>query len=143
MTRSRPASAWSRRAFVRSSIAEMFGVSSMYIGASDSAFIAGAMRAKSSSSRKPERSRCESMLATLDRRRRTSCSLLISRLNTPTLFLSLTAACSAMLSAKLVLPTDGRAATTIRSLFWRPVVSVSRSVKPVRTPLISPRWACR
>ena len=53
MTRSSPASAWSRRALVRSSIAEMFGVSSMYIGASDSAFIAGAIRAKSSSSRKP------------------------------------------------------------------------------------------
>jgi hypothetical protein len=69
--------------------------------------------------------------------------LLISRLNTPTLFFSLTAACSAMFSAKLVLPTDGRAARTIRSLFWRPVVSVSRSVKPVRTPLISPRWAWR
>ena len=85
MTRSSPASAWSRRAFVRSSIAEMFGVSSMYIGASDRAFIAGAIRAKSSSSRKPERRRCESMLATLERRRRTSCSLLISRLKTPTL----------------------------------------------------------
>ena len=47
----------------------------------------------------------ESMLATLERSRRTSCSLLISRLNTPTLFFSWTAACSAMLSAKLVLPT--------------------------------------
>ena len=54
MTRSRPASAWSRRALVRSSIAEMFGVSSMYIGASDRAFIAGAIRAKSISSRKPD-----------------------------------------------------------------------------------------
>ena len=39
----------------------------MYIGASDRAFIAGAIRAKSSSSRKPLRRRCESMLATLDR----------------------------------------------------------------------------
>ena len=81
--RSRPASACSRRAFVRSSIALMFGVSSMYIGASDRAFIAGARRAKSISSRKPVRSRCESMLATLESSRRTSCSLLISRLNTP------------------------------------------------------------
>ena len=120
MTRSRPASAWSRRALVRSSIAEMFGVSSMYIGASDSAFMAGAIRAKSSSSRKPDRSRCESMLATLDSRRRTSCSLLISRLNTPTLLRSLTAACSAMLSAKLVLPTDGRAASTIEVALLEP-----------------------
>ena len=89
------------------------------------------------------RSRCESMLATLDKRRRTSCSLLISRLNTPTLLPSFTAAYSAMLSAKLVLPTLGRAARTIRSLFWRPLVSASRSAKPVRTPLISPRWAWR
>ena len=88
MTRSSPASAWRRRALVRSSIAVMFGVSSMYIGASDRAFIAGAIRAKSSSSRKPVRRRCESMLATLESRRRTSCSLLISRLNTPTLFVA-------------------------------------------------------
>ena len=72
------------------------------------------------------------MFATLESRRRTSCSLLISRLNTPTLLPSWTAACSAMLSAKLVLPTDGRAATTTRSLFWRPVVSASRSANPVR-----------
>ena len=83
------------------------------------------------------------MFATLDSSLTTSCSLLISRLNTPTLLRSLTAACSAMLSAKLVLPTDGRAATMTRSLFWRPVVSASRSVKPDRTPLISPRWAWR
>ena len=121
----------------------MLGVSSMYIGASDRAFMAGAIRAKSISSRKPLRRRWLSMLETLERSLRTSCSLLISRLKTPTLFFSLTAACSAMLSAKLVLPTLGRAATTMRSLFWRPVVSASRSVKPVRTPLISPRWACR
>ena len=87
-------------------MAEMFGVSSMYIGASESAFMAGAMRVKSISSRKPLRRRCESMLATLDSSRRTSCSLLISRLKTPTLLRSLTAACSAMLSAKLVLPTE-------------------------------------
>ena len=64
MMRSSPASAWSRRALVRSSMALMFGVSSMYTGASASAFIAGASRAKSISSRKPVRRRCESMLAT-------------------------------------------------------------------------------
>jgi len=56
----------------------------MKTGASLRAFIAGAMRAKSISSRNPERSRCESMEATLESRRRTSCSLLISRLKTPT-----------------------------------------------------------
>ena len=89
------------------------------------------------------RSRWLSMLATDESSRRTSCSLLISRLKMPTLFLSRTAACSAMLSAKLVLPIDGRAARITRSLFWSPVVSASRSPKPVRMPLISPRCAWR
>jgi hypothetical protein len=48
----------------------MFGVSSMYTAASDSEFIAGAIRAKSSSSRKPVRRRCESMFATEERSRK-------------------------------------------------------------------------
>ena len=42
MIMSSPASAWSRRAFVRSSVVVMFAVSSMKIGALASAFIAGA-----------------------------------------------------------------------------------------------------
>ena len=42
----------------------MLGVSSMKMGASASAFIAGARRVKSISSRKPVRRRCESMFAT-------------------------------------------------------------------------------
>jgi hypothetical protein len=83
------------------------------------------------------------MLATLERRRSTSCSLLISRLKTPTVFFSGRQRAPAMFSAKLVLPTDGLAATTIRSLFWKPVVSWSRSMKPVEMPLSSPRWAWR
>ena len=70
------------------------------------------------------------MLATLESSRRTSCSLLISRLKTPTLLRSLTAACSAMLSAKLVLPTDGRAATITRSLFCSPVVRRVEVLEP-------------
>ena len=45
-------------------MALMFGVSSMYIGASASAFIAGASRVKSISSRNPVRRRWESMFAT-------------------------------------------------------------------------------
>ena len=83
------------------------------------------------------------MEATLDSRRRTSCSLLISRLKTPTVLPSRTAACSATLRARLVLPTLGRAARTTRSLAWKPVVSWSRSEKPDGMPTISPRWACR
>ena len=130
MIMSRPDSACRRRALVRSSMVLMLGVSSMKMGASASLFMAGASRAKSISSRKPVRRRCESMLATDESRRSTSCSLLISRLKMPTTLPSLTAACSAKLSARLVLPMDGRAATRTRSDFWRPVVIVSRSAKP-------------
>ena len=135
MIRSIPDSACSRRAFVRSSIVLMLGVSSMKMGASASLFMAGASRAKSISSRKPVRRRCESMLATEESRRSTSCSLLISRLKMPTTLPSLTAACSAKLRARLVLPMEGRAAMRTRSDFWSPVVMVSRSAKPVRIPL--------
>ena len=39
---------------------------------------------------------------------------------------------------ELVLPTEGRAARMTRSLRCSPVVSASRSLEPVRTPLISP-----
>ena len=86
MTRSRPASAWSRRALVRSSIGrDVRRVVDVHRRLGQRSSSPGAIRAKSSSSRNPVRSRCESMLATLESRRRTSCSLLISRLNTPTL----------------------------------------------------------
>ena len=57
MIMSSPDSAWSRRALVRSSMVLMLGVSSMKMGASASAFMAGARRVKSISSRKPVRSR--------------------------------------------------------------------------------------
>ena len=86
MSMSRPDSACRRRALVRSSMVLMLGVSSMKMGASARAFMAGASRVKSISSRKPVRRRCELMLATDDSRRRTSCSLLISRLKTPTVW---------------------------------------------------------
>ena len=42
------------------------------------------------------------------------------------------ATCCAMLSTRLVLPIDGRAATMIRSPRWKPRVILSISVKPVR-----------
>ena len=106
--------------------------------------MAGAMRVKSISSRKPVRSRCESMFAT--ERQQAQDELLLAHLQAEDADAScppVTAACSAMLSARLVLPTDGRAARMMRSLFWRPVVSVSRSAKPVRMPLISPLCSWR
>ena len=48
------------------------------------------------------------------------------------------AAASAILSAKEVLPIEGRAARTIISCLWKPKVSRSRSWKPEGTPVISP-----
>ena len=60
-------------------------------------------------------------------RRSASCSLLISRLKTPTFLASRTAACWAMFSARLVFPTLGRAARMIRSDGWKPPSRVSSS----------------
>ena len=70
-------------------------------------------------------------------RRITSCSAPISILKTATGSFSCTATCSPMLSAKAVLPTDGRAATMIRSPGCMPEVIRSRSTKPVAMPVIS------
>ncbi len=54
------------------------------------------------------------------------------------------AAFSAMLTASVVLPMDGRPAITIRSPGWKPVVLRSSSVNPVGTPRISPGdWCSR
>ena len=46
------------------------------------------------------------------------------------------AAFAAIVRAKEVLPTPGRAAKIIRSEFWRPFVSSSSSAMPVRMPVI-------
>ena len=62
----------------------------------------------------------------------------ISRLNTPTGSFASSATCSTMFIASEVLPIDGRAATTIISPGCRPVVILSRSVKPVSTPVVEP-----
>ncbi len=74
-------------------------------------------------------------------RRNASCEADISIENTATDFLAWIAACSAMLSAKAVLPIDGRAATMIRSDGCRPEVRLSRSTKPVGTPVSWPRFS--
>ena len=78
MMRSRPDSACSRRALVRSSMALMLGVSSMKIGASASLFMAGARRAKSISSRKPVRSALR--VDVRDRREQAQHQLLLAHL---------------------------------------------------------------
>ena len=69
--------------------------------------------------------------------RRSSDSLLISRLKTATVALLLMAAFCAMLMASAVLPIEGRAAMMISSPFCRPLVMRSSSVKSVASPVTS------
>ena len=87
------------------------------------------------------RRRLWSTLPTEHSRRCAISALDISSENSATGFCSVTATCSAMLSARLVLPIDGRAARITRFDFCRPDVSRSSSPKPVGrpvTPLPSP-----
>ena len=76
--------------------------------------------------------------------RRNSCSFDISRLKKPTVMFVFVPTCCAMLSTRLVLPIDGRAATMMRSDGWSPASISSSSRKPVGTPVTSclREWAC-
>ena len=60
-----------------------------------------------------------------------------TRLKIATGIFKVSAMCSPMLSARLVLPMLGRPATTMRSPSCSPDVMRSRSVKPVATPVTS------
>ena len=70
-----------------------------------------------------------------------SSSPLISRLNTATVWSSVSATLSAMQSARAVLPIEGRAATTMMLPDRNPPVSLSRSSKPVGRPVTSLPWS--
>ena len=78
-------------------------------------------------------------------RRLPSWSALISRENTATGMLASTAALRAMFRAKAVLPTDGRAARMMRSLFCQPWVMRSMEGYPDGTPdgPVMPCSSCR
>ena len=65
------------------------------------------------------------------------CSDGISRLNTSTGFVSAIMAFSHKFMANVVLPIEGRAATMIKSEGCNPLVFLSRSLKPVVTPVTS------
>ena len=96
---------------------------------------------KSRSARKPSRTFRRFTREREHNMRNTSDSEVISRLNTPTGNLCSIATCSAMFIAREVLPMDGRAAMTIISPPCSPLVILSRSEKPVPTPVSSPcRW---
>ncbi len=83
---------------------------------------------------KPSRTFLASTSASEQSTRKPSCSLDISSEKNPTERPSRIATCWAMLRAKEVLPTDGRAAMMIRSVPWRPEVIRSSSVNPVARP---------
>ena len=63
------------------------------------------------------------------------CSAGISKLNTNTGFSLPNAAFSQRFIAKVVFPMEGRAATMIKSDFCKPAVFLSKSLKPVETPV--------
>ena len=128
---------FSRRAFVRISMTDTFGESSIKICASDSAPMACAMRGHSASFKRPVRSRYESTDASLHSKRVTSCCSDISREKIATGILYWIDACCATFKVSEVLPTPGRAAMMIRSDFWKPPVFASRSLKPLGTPEIT------
>ena len=74
--------------------------------------------------------------------RMASCSFDISSEKTATPQSARSAACSAMFRQKAVLPMLGRPPTTMRSDGCSPAVSLSRSAKPVGTPVTGLRWSC-
>ncbi|MNR14826.1 hypothetical protein D3C85_1313220 [compost metagenome] len=106
-------------------------------------WMAWVRRGQSSSSRRPVRSRCWSSRPTEPSIRMASCTPAISIENTATGRPCSTATCSPMFSENAVLPIDGRPATMIRSPACMPLVILSRSMKPVGTPVTSvavSRW---
>ena len=100
----------------------------MKIGAVFICAIALLMRAQSSSPKLPVRRWLWSTRPSDEIMRIASCSRDISIENTATGVLAEIAAFSAMLSANVVLPIDGRPATMIRSPGCRPAVMRSRSL---------------
>ena len=129
-----------RRHFERTSATVTPGVSSIRIFASPTVLNLSAILSISVAPSSPVRSFCmltpdsEAMI------RMTTCSLLISRLNTATVAPSRMAAWAAILRANADLPVAGRPAIIIRSLRWSPLVSSSRSISPVAMPVRRPRF---
>ncbi len=110
----------------------------MKIPALDKLPIAIVSLRQSSAVNAPVRNTWASILPSAQSIRMTSCSAPISRLKIATFSSVLVATFCATFSAKAVLPTEGRAATIIKSLRWKPAVILSKSRNPVGTPVISP-----
>ena len=93
---------------------------------------------KSRSARKPSRTLRKLTREREQSMRKTSDSEVISRLKTPTGSRCSMATCSAIFMARDVFPTLGLAAITTISPPCNPLVILSRSVKPVPTPVSIP-----
>jgi len=126
-----------RRARERTSMALSAGVSSMTMGASLRRPSAMDSLSQSSAASRPVRSLCWSRRPTEPIIRSASCVAPISMENTATGRPVSSATFSPMLMASAVLPMLGLPATTIRSPGCSPDVILSRSVKPVGTPVTS------
>ena len=136
---SSPRRAFRRRHLLRISGTEMPPVSSIYRPLLLIGSMTSSRRFVSSGSMTPSLIFCDSTVASVHSMRMTSCRADISRLKMTTVRPSCSAACCAMLSANAVLPMAGRAATMMRSLFWKPPVMRLRSMNPVSTPVSLPR----
>ena len=125
------------------------GLSSMRMFSPESTAAALAMFTQSCSRRLPVTRRWFSTVAWLERMRVTSCSRDISSEKTATDLPLERATLSAMLSAILVLPIPGRAASSTRSDLLSPFVLSSSTLRPVGRPgsvlppeaLSSLRWS--
>ena len=128
----------SRLALARSSDGESAGVSSMKILHLCKIFMAEVSFGQSLSASLPVRNFPCSICPNEENNRITNCSEDISMLNMATRTPCLMAACSAIFIAKVVLPMEGLPATMIKSESCKPAVSLSKSLKPVDLPVISP-----
>ncbi len=75
------------------------------------------------------------MRASIASRRCMIAMLDISRVKKPTGIFCRIAMLAAIVRARAVLPTDGRAPMTMNSEFWKPFVRLSSSVNPEGTPV--------
>jgi len=138
MTNFRSFRCFSRRHLALISIIDMFGESSMNNGASATSLIRRARRAQSSSFIWPVRMADSGTRASADSSRMVISLRPISRLNSTVAMPCLMAAARAKSSASVDFPMAGLAAMTTIWPGCRPLVRVSRSEKPVGTPVRTP-----
>ena len=124
----------SRRHLAFMSATESMGLSSMRMSTLFKIVAAPAIFSQSVSRRAPVFRRLFSTRASEASSRVASCSRLISRENTATVFLADLATFSATFSAMEVLPMPGRAASRIRSDLLSPVIFWSTADRPVDSP---------